>query len=121
MAYEKDLEKNQINDMLEAGIISPSSSAWSSPIVIVPKRDNTIRVCIDYRQLNKTLVKDSYPLPRIDDIFATLGKTKFFTSIDLKSGYHNIAVAPQDREKQRYITLMCSLLACVIVLLYFLE
>ena len=103
LAYEKDLEK-EINDMLEAGIISPSSSAWSSPIVIVPKRDNTIRVCIDYRQLNKTLVKDSYPLPRIDDIFATLGKTKFFTSIDLKSGYHNIAVAPQDREKTAFCT-----------------
>ena len=103
LAYEKDLEK-EINDMLEAGIISPSSSAWSSPIVIVPKRDNTIRVCIDYRQLNKTLVKDSYPLPRIDDIFATLGKTKFFTSIDLKSGYHNIAVALQDREKTAFCT-----------------
>ena len=103
LAYEKDLEK-EINDMLEAGIISPSSLAWSSPIVIVPKRDNTIRVCIDYRQLNKTIVKDSYPLPRIDDIFATLGKTKFFTSIDLKSGYHNIAVAPQDREKTAFCT-----------------
>ena len=90
--------------MLEAGIITPSSSAWSSPVVIVSKRDNTIRVCIDYRQLNKTLVKDSFPLPRIDDIFATLGNSKFFTSIDLKSGYHNISVAPQDREKTAFCT-----------------
>ena len=90
--------------MLEAGIITPSSSAWSSPVVIVPKRDNTIRVCIDYRQLNKTLVKDSFPLPRIDDIFATLRKSKFFTSIDLKSGYHNISVAPQDRENTAFCT-----------------
>ena len=103
LAYESDLNK-QINDMLEAGIISPSSSPWSSPIVIVPKKDGSNRVCVDYRKLNQLMVKDSYPLPRIEDIFATLGQSKYFTSLDLKSGYHNIAVAPQDREKTAFCT-----------------
>ena len=87
LALQAKLDE-QINDMLEAGIVSPSSSPWSSPIVIVPKKDGTQRICIDYRKLNKTLVKDSYPLPRIEDIFATLGKAKFFSTLDLKSGYH---------------------------------
>ena len=98
LALQAKLDE-QINDMLEAGIVSPSSSPWSSPIVIVPKKDGTQRICIDYRKLNKTLVKDSYPLPRIEDIFATLGKAKFFSTLDLKSGYHQISVAPEHREK----------------------
>ena len=64
LADESNLNK-QTNDMLEAGIISPSSSPWSRPIVIVPKKDGSNRVCVDYRKLNQLLVKDSYPLPRI--------------------------------------------------------
>ena len=73
-------------------------------MVIVPKRDGTHRICIDYRKLNKALVKDSYPLPRIEDIFATLGKSKFFSTLDLKSGYHQISIAPEDREKTAFCT-----------------
>ena len=103
LALQAKLDE-QINDMLEAGIVSPSSSPWSSPIVIVPKKDGTQRICIDYRKLNKTLVKDSYPLPRIEDIFATLGKAKFFSTLDLKSGYHQISVAPEHREKTAFCT-----------------
>ena len=76
LALQSNIDK-QINDMLDAGIVSPSSSPWSSPMVIVPKCDGTHRICIDYRKLNKALVKDSYPLPRIEDILATLGKSKF--------------------------------------------
>ena len=94
----------QINEMLEAGIVSPSSSPWSSPVVIVPKRDGTQRICIDYRKINQVLVKDSHPLPRIDDIFATLGNSKYFSTLDLKSGYHQISVAPKDREKTAFCT-----------------
>ena len=103
LALQAELDK-QINDMLEAGIVSPSSSPWSSPIVIVPKRDGSQRICIDYRKLNKTLIKDSFPLPRIEDILATLGKAQFFTTLDLKSGYHQISVAPEDREKTAFCT-----------------
>ena len=103
LALQSNIDK-QINDMLDAGIVSISSSPWSSPMVIVPKRDGTHRICIDYRKLNKALVKDSYPLPRIEDIFATLGKSKFFSTLDLKSGYHQISIAPEDREKTVFCT-----------------
>ena len=103
LALQSNIDK-QINDMLDAGIVSPSSSPWSSPMVIVPKRDGTHRICIDYRKLNKALVKDSYPLPRIEHIFATLGKSKFFPTLDLKSGYHQISIAPEDREKTAFCT-----------------
>ena len=84
--------------------MSPSSSPWSSPVVIVPKREGTQRICIDYRKINQVLVKDSHPLPRIDDIFATLGNSKYFSTLDLKSGYHQISVAPKDREKTAFCT-----------------
>ena len=90
--------------MLDAGIVSPSSSPWSSPMVIVPNRDGTHRICIYYRKLNNSLVIDSYPHPRIEDIFATLGKSKFFSTLDLKSGYHQISIAPEDREKTAFCT-----------------
>ena len=90
--------------MLDAGIFSLSGSPWSSPMVIVPKRDSTHYICIDYRKLTNSLVKGSYPLPRIEDIFATLGKSKFFSTLDLKSGYHQISIAPEDREK----TALCT-------------
>ena len=103
LALQSNIDK-QINDMLDAGIVSPSSSPWSSPMVIVPKRDGTHRICIDYRKFNKALVKDSYPLPIIEDIFATLGKSKFFSTLDLKSGYHQISIAPEDREKTVFCT-----------------
>ena len=103
LALEAKLEE-QINDMLEAGIISPSCSAWSSPVVMVPKRDSTYRVCIDYRKLNAIIRKDSYPLPRIDDLFSMLGKAKYFSCIDLKSGYYQIEIAPEDREKTAFCT-----------------
>ena len=99
LRYQLDAE---IDDMLKAGVISPSQSPWSSPVVIVPKRDGSKRICIDYRAVNRVLVKNSYPLPRIDDLFAMLGKAKYFTSLDFKSGYWQIAVRPEDRAKTAF-------------------
>ena len=88
--------------MLDAGIVSLSSSPWSSSMGIVPKRDGTHRICIDYRKLNNYLVKDSYPLPGIEEFFATLGKSTFFSVLDLKSGYQQISIASEDREKTSF-------------------
>ena len=103
LALQADVDK-QIDEMLEAGIISPSFSPWASPLVIVPKKDGSIRICCDYRKFNQVLVKDSYPMSRIEEIFATLHNAKYFSTLDLKSSYHQIAIVPEDREKTAFCT-----------------
>ena len=77
----------QIQSMQEAGVIQPSNSPWVSPIVLVHKKDGTYRFCVDYRELNAVTKPDSYPLPRIDDLLDHLGDTKFFSILDLTSGF----------------------------------
>jgi hypothetical protein len=79
-----------LHDLLEKGFIQPSTSPWGAPIIFVNKKDGGFRLCVDYRALNKVTIKKSYPLPRIDDIFDQLTSAKFFTKIDLLSGYHQI-------------------------------
>ena len=90
--------------MLEKGIIEPSSSPWSSPIVLVKKKDGSTRFCIDYRKLNHVTIKDSYPLPRIDDSLDALGNAKWFSTLDLASGYWQVAVDPKDAPKTAFVT-----------------
>ena len=80
--------------MQKQGVIKPSSSAWASPIVLVPKKDGSARFCVDHRRLNAVTKKDVYPLPRIDDILDTLGTAKYFTSLDVASGYWQIEIDP---------------------------
>ena len=87
-----------VDEMLAQGVIQPSVSAWSSPVVLVPKKDGTSHFCIDYRLLNGVR-KDVYPLPRIDDILDMLGETKYFSSLDLCSGYWQIELHPDCRPK----------------------
>jgi hypothetical protein len=72
--YENEIIAQEIKKMLENGVISPSNSPWSSPVVLIKKKDDTYRFCVDYRKLNEITKKDSYPLPRIDDIFDCLGQ-----------------------------------------------
>lgn len=90
--------------MLEDDIIQPSSSPWSSPVVVVRKKDGTLRFCVDYRKLNSVTKKDTYPLPRIDDSLDRLRRAKYFSSIDLRSGYWQIEVDERDREKTAFVT-----------------
>lgn len=91
-----------IDEMLDANVVRRSRSPWSFPVVIVDKKDGSKRFCVDFRQLNKVTKKNSYPLPLIDDILALLGKAKLFTSLDLKSGYWQVAMEENDKEKTAF-------------------
>lgn len=99
----KEVE-NLVKDMIKQDVIEPSSSPWASPIVLVKKKDGSTRFCIDYRKLNSVTKKDAYPLPRIDEILDHLSGAKYFSSLDLASGYWQVEVEPEDREKTAFIT-----------------
>ena len=94
--------KNELDDMIEAGVIEPSCSAWASPIVTADKKDGSLRVCVDYREVNDLTVKDSYPLPRIDDSLDALSGAKWFSTLDLRSGYWQVKMDPKDKEKTAF-------------------
>ena len=87
-AVEMEEIKKQVQDLLDQGVIRPSSSPCGSPIVLVMKKDGTWRMCIDYRALNKITIKNWYPLPRIDDLLDQFKDDVLFTKLDLRSGYH---------------------------------
>ncbi|BHF83527.1 hypothetical protein SprV_0902667000 [Sparganum proliferum] len=99
--YQKELDA-LISDMLSRKIIRPSHSPWSSPIVLVRKKDGTMRLCVDYRKLNAVTKKDSFPLPRIDATLDTLAGNTVFSTLDLASGYWQVEVRPTDREKTAF-------------------
>lgn len=103
-AKEREAIRTQVQEMLNDDVIQPSKSPWSSPVVLVKKKDGTLRFCVDYRKLNDITKKDVYPLPRIDDSLDRLRNAKFFSSIDLKSGYWQIEVDERDREKTAFVT-----------------
>ncbi|KAL5496553.1 hypothetical protein EMCRGX_G012859 [Ephydatia muelleri] len=93
-----------LRDMLESDVIQQSDSPWSSPIVLAKKHDGTTRFCVDYRKVNEVTRKDAYPLPRVDDTLDTLVGSKFFTTLDLASGYWQVEVAPEDQPKTAFTT-----------------
>ena len=99
-----DWVKAEIDKLLEAGVIRESDSSWSAPIVVVPKSDGGKRLCIDYRALNQITRTYIWPMPRIEDILAKLGKAKFFTTLDLRSGYHHIALDKHSIKKTAFCT-----------------
>ncbi|XP_067381076.1 uncharacterized protein [Channa argus] len=97
--------QEHISKLLKKGIIQESESSYASPVVIVQKSDGSIRLCVDYRKLNLKTVKDPFPLPRIDESFDALKGAKYFSTIDLASGYHQVVVDEQDRHKTAFTTL----------------
>ncbi|UYV72886.1 hypothetical protein LAZ67_10001072, partial [Cordylochernes scorpioides] len=103
-AKERDIIKEQIDEMLTEGIIRPSSSPWSFPVILVKKRDGKYRFCVDYRKLNNVTVKDVYPIPRIDEVMDTLQGSTHFSAIDLRSGYWQVEVEKRDKEKTAFTT-----------------
>ncbi|KAK1427604.1 hypothetical protein QVD17_16293 [Tagetes erecta] len=99
----KELKK-QLDELLEKGFIRPSSSPWGAPVLFVKKKDGSMRMCIDYRELNKVTIKNRYPLPRIDDLFDQLQGACYFSKIDLRSGYHQLKVQEEDISKTAFRT-----------------
>ncbi|GFU60005.1 hypothetical protein TNCV_3237871 [Trichonephila clavipes] len=101
---ERRIIHEEVQKMLDEGIVQPSESPWSSPVVLVRKKDGSWRFCVDYRKLNSVTKKDVYPLPRIDDTLDCLKGAKFFSSMDLRSGYWQIEIDEADRERTAFIT-----------------
>jgi hypothetical protein len=89
LALHSDVRK-KLTEMLEDGVIEKSTSPWASPLVIVRKPSGEVRICVDYRRLNDASVRDSYPLPNLTETLDRLHKAKYFTSLDMVSGYHQI-------------------------------
>ena len=100
-ARRQEMEK-AVRDLLAQGVIEKSNSPWSSAVVLVKKKDGSTRMCIDYRALNDVTVKDSYPLPRIDDTLDALLGSRWFSTLDLKSGYYQVKMAEADKEKTAF-------------------
>ncbi|CAF3343980.1 unnamed protein product [Rotaria socialis] len=90
--------------MLDQGIISPSASPWASPVILAPKKDGTLCFCVDYRKLNSVTIRDAYPIPRIDDTLDSLQEAKFVSTLDLRSGYWQVEMDKNSREKTAFVT-----------------
>ena len=96
--YRQKIIDEQLNEMLENGVVEPSTSSWASPVLLVPKKDGSMRFCVDFRKLNAVTKKDAYPLPYISSILDKLGNAKYLSSLDIKSAFWQVMVSENSRE-----------------------
>jgi hypothetical protein len=101
---EQKITQTQIRHLQSARIIEPSGSPWAAPVVLVRKKDGTWRFCVDYRKLNAITTRDAYPLPQIEDALSRLEGSRYFSIMDMQSGYWQVGMRPEDREKTAFIT-----------------
>ena len=101
---QRDLIKKELDQMLEAKVIRPSTSPWASPIVLVTKKDGDVRFCVDYRKLNQVARFDAYPMPRIEELIDTIGPAEVISTLDLAKGYWQIPMGEESREKTAFTT-----------------
>ncbi|EXC31837.1 Transposon Ty3-I Gag-Pol polyprotein [Morus notabilis] len=105
MAPAKNVElRKQLQKLMEKGFIRPSTSPWGAPVLFAKKHDGSLRLCVDYRQLNRVTIKNKYPLPCINELFDQLGRSRYFSKIDLRSGYHQLRVREEDVSKIAFRT-----------------
>jgi hypothetical protein len=96
--------KKQLRELQQSGFIRSSSSPWGAPVLFVEKKDKSLRMCVDYRSLNEATIKNKYPLPRIDDLFDQLKGAKYFSKVDLRTGYHQLKIRESDIPKTAFVT-----------------
>jgi hypothetical protein len=102
--HENTVIADNIKVMLEHGVVEMANGPWGFPVVLVKKKDGSVRFCVDYRALNAVTVKDVYPLPHVDETLEALGGAQWFTTFDLMAGYWQVEVAPEDRDKTAFLT-----------------
>ena len=100
----REIEQQQVKEMLRDEVIRPSASPWASPVVMVRKKDGYMRFCVDFRKLNDATIKDAHPLPQIDGTLESLYGSQYFTTLDLKSGYWQVPIKEEDKEKTAFRT-----------------
>lgn len=100
----REVERIEVDRMLQEGVIEPATSEWASPVVLITKPDGSVRFCVDYRKLNALTIKDSYPLPRMDECLDSLGDATMFSTLDCNSGYWQILMKEEDQNKTAFVT-----------------
>ena len=101
---QRDLIKQELDHMMQAGVIRPSTSPWASPIVLITKKDGSVRFCVDYRKLNQVAKFDAYPMPRIEELIDTVGPATVISTLDLAKGYWQIPMAEDSKDKTAFTT-----------------
>ena len=99
--------RQHIQSLLDAGIIKPSTSSYASPIVLVRKKNGKLRLCVDHRKVNSRTIRDSYPLPKIEDMFAALHGSEWFVTMDLKMGFHQIEMDESSKDISDFVCPLC--------------